>query len=223
MIVAPDSLRARKQRRTRDAIVDGAIRLFAERGFDRTSVADIAAAAEVGRRTFFRYFADKEEVLFAGDAEILAALSAGLDTPPVDAPPLAVAHRAGRAAARVLAGWADRVPTRERIIRASPRLHARALAKYDRYAAEIERRLIETHRTEPAQARLAAAVAVTCVRVAYQDWAADTGRDLPALVDAAFARLAAATGAPAPARPRPEPPPSPDPLGGGSGGGSPSD
>ncbi|HMA47097.1 MAG TPA: TetR family transcriptional regulator [Frankiaceae bacterium] len=206
MIVAPDSLRARKQRRTRDAIVDGAIRLFAERGFDRTSVADIAAAAEVGHRTFFRYFADKEEVLFAGDAEILAALSAGLDTAPVGAPPLAVAYRAGRAAAQVLAGWADRAPTRERIIRAAPRLHARTLAKYDRYATEIERRLIGTHRTEPAQARLAAAVAVTCVRVAYQDWVTDTGRDLPALVDTTFAHLAAVTGAPAPPVGDPAPP-----------------
>jgi AcrR family transcriptional regulator len=54
-----------KRRRTTDELVESAIRLFAEVGYDKTTVADIAATAEHSRSTFFRYFGSKEDVLFA--------------------------------------------------------------------------------------------------------------------------------------------------------------
>ncbi|WP_030442234.1 TetR/AcrR family transcriptional regulator [Actinoplanes subtropicus] len=68
-------LREEKKARTRAALVGAAERLFAEKGYDGTTVADIAAAAGVSTRTFFGYFRAKEDVLFAGADERLAALA----------------------------------------------------------------------------------------------------------------------------------------------------
>ncbi|MFC7023733.1 TetR/AcrR family transcriptional regulator [Promicromonospora thailandica] len=76
-----DSLVERKQRRARQRIVEAADELFAQRGFDDVSVTDIAARAEVGRTTFFRYFGDKTEVVFAKERAMLDAIeAAGRDT-----------------------------------------------------------------------------------------------------------------------------------------------
>jgi AcrR family transcriptional regulator len=81
------SLRDRKKERTRQALVDAAADLFDRRGYDQTTVADIAAAADIGTRTFFSYFASKEEILFPeSDARVKAAEDAIAARRPGDRP-----------------------------------------------------------------------------------------------------------------------------------------
>jgi AcrR family transcriptional regulator len=71
------SLRERKRVRTRQALVDAAAELFDKRGYEGTTIADIAAVADVSTRTYFSYFASKEDVLFPeADARVKAALTA---------------------------------------------------------------------------------------------------------------------------------------------------
>ena len=82
----PDDLRERKKARTRAAISAAALRLFAERGYEAVTIADVAAAAEVGQRTVFRYFGDKDELLFGEDLAFRAALADALAARPRRSP-----------------------------------------------------------------------------------------------------------------------------------------
>jgi AcrR family transcriptional regulator len=72
-------LRERKKQRTREAIVAAALELFEERGFDQTTIADIAEAADIAPRTFFGYFPSKEDVVFADFPQTVEGLSTRLD------------------------------------------------------------------------------------------------------------------------------------------------
>jgi len=81
------TLRDRKRERTRQALIDAATDLFERRGYEQTTIADIAAAAEIGTRTFFSYFASKEDLLFPeSDARVQATVDAIAARRPDDRP-----------------------------------------------------------------------------------------------------------------------------------------
>ncbi len=86
-MLARMSLRDCKRARTRQALVEAATELFERNGYDETTIADIAAAADIGTRTFFGYFASKEELLFPeSDARVRASLDAIAARGPDDGP-----------------------------------------------------------------------------------------------------------------------------------------
>nr|WP_281179501.1 TetR family transcriptional regulator [Nocardia inohanensis] len=94
----PSALRDRKRERTRRALQRAAVEMFESRGYEATTVADIAAAAEVGTRTFFNYFASKEELLFPEPDERVTAAAHAIATRHADERPVEVLLRALRAA-----------------------------------------------------------------------------------------------------------------------------
>ena len=188
-----ESLRDRRKRRTAEAIVAAALELFAERGFERTTIEQIAAAADISRRTFFRYFADKEELFFAEDERLLQVIEDNLDDAPAGEPVLELARRATRALAAHSVADPDRRLARERLIAATPALQARRMAKILRWEQAIAARLVARGSTEQ-EALLVPKLALACFQAAYERWVRDPGQDLPALVDQSFADLAGLTG-----------------------------
>jgi AcrR family transcriptional regulator len=173
--------------------VAAASELFEVRGFDRTTVDQIAEAAEISRRTFFRYFADKEELFFAEDERLLGVIHDTLDAAPPGEPVLDLARRATRALATHSAADPERRLARERLIAATPGPPSPAHGQ--------DAPLGTGHRGPPRRAGLdraggaaGAQVALACFQAAYEGWVRDPGQDLPALVDESFAALAGLAG-----------------------------
>src|ERR1700748_2545126 len=75
-------LRERKKQQTRETIARAALRLFAEQGYDETTLAEIAEAADVAPRTIFAYFESKEDILLCEEGNFLAELKRKLDERP---------------------------------------------------------------------------------------------------------------------------------------------
>lgn len=166
--------------RTRAAISAAALRLFAERGFGAVTIAEVAAAAEVGERTLFRYFPDKEELLFGEDEVMRAALAEALAARPANEPPAAAVLAASAAVGASIAGRRDDIAAREEVVRASPALQARERAKQAGFEDVLAEGLVARGVPEP-RARLLARVGVACWGEAMQRWLADRDPRRPGL------------------------------------------
>jgi AcrR family transcriptional regulator len=181
------SLRERKKERTREALVAAGMRLFAERGFDAVTVAEIAAEADVAPRTFHRYFPDKAELLFSADTELRETLEAALDHAPPGAAPVAVVRGVLAAGCEQLAGRHDELLARNRLLATVPALRDRDLAKRAAQEQLIAEHLAERlgvnidHDVRP---RWWAGVAYATFAAAYQAWLVQGG-DLSTHVAAA--------------------------------------
>ena len=141
-MLAPMSLRDRKRARTRQALVDAATELFESQGYDETTVADIAAAAEIGTRTFFSYFPTKEELVFPeSDARVRAAVDA-IATRDQHERPAEVLLRALRLIGEDSDEMASRLAAlRMRLIQTVPAVRGRALQVQVAAQREIARHL----------------------------------------------------------------------------------
>src|ERR1700687_5725543 len=117
-------LRERKKAQTRQALQDAAMTLFLERGFDGTTVEEIAETCDVSPRTFFRYYPTKEDVLFGDSQERCAELLAVLAAEPEGLPPLTALYAARRAIALNYQGERSLLLARAEIVRGSPNLRA---------------------------------------------------------------------------------------------------
>ena len=165
-----------------------ALELFDEQGFERTSVGEIAERARVTTRTFFRYFSDKREVLFAHADDLRAALVEGIrQAPDVDEPL--------RAVVGVLAGfdWEGQGREihrqRQTVIAANPELRERDLIKHDDIAV-VFADVLRQRGVDPQIARLAARVGSQVFLVAYEEWLTASGdADLAAITENVMSRL----------------------------------
>jgi AcrR family transcriptional regulator len=186
-------LRERKKERTHDALARSALRQFAERGFDHVTVDDIATACDVSPRTFFRYFASKEDVLFAESDGHRARLLASLADQPADVPPFDALESAMRLVAAHYAEARDALRVRHRIVTSTPSLRTHAAERQQGWEGEVLEHLRASGRAgrmSDVDLRLVVASATTALRVAVESWIEDDGGgDLDALLDAAFERL----------------------------------
>ncbi len=180
-------LRERRRLRTRHAISMAAVELFAREGYDATSVARVAEAAEVSPRTVFRHFPDKEELLFGEDEVLLGAGLAAIRDAAEGRPIELVRAGVGGVLAE-LAALEQQIPARAAVIAATPALRARELVKHERWAQAVAEALAERD-VAPDRAALVARAGIGAATWALAAWAREGG-DLERRVDAAFAVLA---------------------------------
>jgi len=141
----PEGLRARKKRAAREAIAATARRLFAERGFDAVTVAEIAAAADVSEKTVFNHFPTKEDLAFAGREQGLVQLVADIRDRPPGTPVLDVFRALTATVIDVLVARGDEeLLTAAKIIRSSPTLQERLTAGWESGAAVVTAAVAET-------------------------------------------------------------------------------
>ncbi len=171
----------RWQPNARGRLEQAALELYRERGFDQTTVTEIAERAGLTERTFFRYFADKREVLFWGQENLREAA-------PIDAVAAAL-----EAAAPVFRERHALARQRQAVIAANPGLQERELSKRAALASAMADALRGRGVPEPA-ASLAAEVGVIAFKTAFARWVDDPHQqDLARLIRQALDQLKAAT------------------------------
>jgi mycofactocin system transcriptional regulator len=177
-------------------IEKAALELIAVRGFEETPVDDIAAAAGISRRTFFRYFASKNDIPFGDYGALLEALEEWLASAPTDRPILEVIAEAVLRFNRVHSDGSVAHRARMELIMHTPSLRANAALRQDEWVAVLARYAARRLGTPPTALgpRLVAHLALGASNAAYERWLADKGADLATLVERAFAAIGELSG-----------------------------
>ncbi|OBG35881.1 TetR/AcrR family transcriptional regulator [Mycobacterium sp. E3198] len=181
---------ARWQPDARERLVAAALDLFNERGYDQTTVMQIAERAGLTKSTFFRHFPDKRDVLAAGQDAIAQLLREGIAAAPDDATPLAAVCSGLKSAAAGFTFNRDLVARLKAAIAASAELQARNALKHIGLARAMVEALQSRGVPEPT-AVLAAELGALAFKTAYARWADESG-DLGAMACEALRELQAA-------------------------------
>ena len=177
----------------RDRLEQAALELYGERGFEQTTVAEIARRAGLTERTFFRHFADKREVLFAGGSALQDLLVRTVaDAPESLAPIDAVAAGLAVAGAQLQARR-DFSRRRQRIIAANAELRERELIKLASWSVALAETL-GRRGLDDQTARLTAEIAIAVFRIGFERWIEEANdRELPEILCESFDQLKAVT------------------------------
>jgi AcrR family transcriptional regulator len=164
-------LRQRKKEKARNDLVRSALRLFNKQGFAATTVEEIAAAVDLSPRTFFRYFAAKEDVVFATAEEDLQGLVESLRVVPGRLSGFAALAAAVAGFAEELDARRDELQVRFRLVRANPSLQAKGREMVARWAGALAAELARREgRDGPAPAEeLVALLAVSALWLALEE------------------------------------------------------
>ena len=174
-------------------LAQAALELYGERGFDQTTVAEIAERAGLTERTFFRHFSDKREVLFSGaqalqDLLVNAVIEAPSSSTPLDAVSLALA-----AAGRLFDERREFSTQRQRIIEGSAELRERELIKLASLAAALADALRRRGVSDPTAA-LTGEVAIAIFKISFEQWVSSKDSpDLPQIIRDSLDQLRSVT------------------------------
>ena len=191
-VIAYNPRMARWEPDAQGRLEQAALELYVERGFEQTTVAEIAARAGLTERTFFRHFADKREVLFRGH-ELADAMSSAIAGLPASVPALDAVSAAIQSPSDFFANRREHARRRQEVIAANPGLQERELIKLASLSSSIRAALHRRGVTEPA-ASLAAEAGIAVFKVAFERWLDDPdGRSLAEHVRESLAELRAVT------------------------------
>jgi AcrR family transcriptional regulator len=189
-----DTLRDRTRRAVRAEIAETAVALFAERGFDETTVEDIARAVGMTKRSFFRYFPTKEDAVFAGTETLVEQVVADLEARPAGEDPWECLHQ-------VLHRWQERIHASgavlagERLIQSTPALRARLHQKRELWRRAARDVLVSRGGLDDFSADLLANAAAAVLDSVEREWVRTDGRaDRAELLERGFAVLRPALG-----------------------------
>jgi AcrR family transcriptional regulator len=190
--------RERKKQQTRDALIHAALELFEAQGYEHTAVREITDRVDVSERTFFRYFASKEDLTLSFVQDGSDALLTALTARPPGEEPLTALREAFRESLRRVTADRDTVTTRPaylsvlKLIESTPTLLAAHLRHFHDGAETLVRVLAEREGVDPdtdPRPRIIAALFVSLVSLANRDWQVAGAGDADAML-AAFDRYA---------------------------------
>ena len=175
-----NGLRERKKNKTRSDIINAATELFVTKGFDQTTMDDIAEAAVVSRSTLFRYFGNKEAMVFPHQDERLGIFIDIVSDPQADESPFDTVQRGLMHMAGIFHSTREEMAVQHKIVMSSPHLQARELAFYEEWERTIRIAVVNPYAgsaDRANRAKVASSAIFATVRMALTEWLEDGCRE----------------------------------------------